>query len=106
MGSVISSVGYLFGKHWEALVDLVQDANIVIAGVALVVAAFFWWRWRRNAEIEDKQIVGVFGAVPSVLSGKSALRFSRYLHHRLTSQIDWNAFISNANLKIAKPVHA
>jgi membrane protein DedA with SNARE-associated domain len=46
--SVISSVGYLFGKHWEALVDLVQDANIVIAGAALVVAAFLWWRWRRN----------------------------------------------------------
>jgi len=25
--SVIASLGYLFGKHWEALVDLVQDAN-------------------------------------------------------------------------------
>jgi len=42
--SVIASVGYLFGKHWEALLDLVQDANLVIAAVAVILAALFWWR--------------------------------------------------------------
>ena len=46
--SVIASVGYLFGKHWEALLDLLQDANIAIAVVAVIVAAFFWWRRRRK----------------------------------------------------------
>jgi membrane-associated protein len=46
--SVIASVGYLFGKHWEALLDLLQDANIAIAVVAVIVAAFFWWRRSRK----------------------------------------------------------
>jgi membrane-associated protein len=46
--SVIASVGYLFGKHWDALVDLVQDANIAIAVVVVIVAALFWWRRRRK----------------------------------------------------------
>jgi LPXTG-motif cell wall-anchored protein len=41
-------VGYLFGKHWEALLDLLQDANIAIAVAVLVVVAFFWWRKRRK----------------------------------------------------------
>ena len=46
--SVIASVGYLFGKHWDALVDLVQDANIAVAIVVVVVCGFFWWKRRRN----------------------------------------------------------
>lgn len=45
---VISSVGYLFGKHWDALVDLVQDANLAVAMVFVVVCAFFWWKRRRS----------------------------------------------------------
>ena len=46
--TVIASVGYLFGKHWDALVDLVQDANIAVAIVVVVVCGFFWWKRRRN----------------------------------------------------------
>jgi membrane protein DedA with SNARE-associated domain len=46
--SVIASVGYLFGKHWEALVDLVQDANIAIAVVVVIGAVFIWWRRRKR----------------------------------------------------------
>jgi len=45
---VIASVGYLFGKHWDALVDLVQDANLAVAIVVVVVCVFFWWKRRRN----------------------------------------------------------
>jgi membrane-associated protein len=45
--SVIAGVGYLFGKHWEALLDLVQDANIIIAVLVVSIAAFFWWRRRK-----------------------------------------------------------
>ena len=45
--SVIASVGYLFGKHWEGLVDLVQDANLAIAVAVVIVVVFFWWRRRR-----------------------------------------------------------
>jgi membrane protein DedA with SNARE-associated domain len=46
--SVIASVGYLFGKHWEALVDLVQDANLAVAVVVVVIGAFFWWKRRKT----------------------------------------------------------
>jgi membrane protein DedA with SNARE-associated domain len=46
--TVIASVGYFFGKHWEGLVDLVEDANIAIAIVVIVFAAVFWWRRRRE----------------------------------------------------------
>ena len=46
--SVIAGVGYLFGKHWEALVDLVQDANLAVAVAVVIVVAFFWWRRRRT----------------------------------------------------------
>jgi len=38
--SVIASLGYLFGKHWEALVDLVQDANLAIAVVVVFWSGF------------------------------------------------------------------
>lgn len=46
--SVIAAVGYLFGKHWEALVDLVQDANLAIAIVVVIACALFWWKRRRS----------------------------------------------------------
>jgi membrane-associated protein len=46
--SVIASLGYLFGKHWEALVDLVQDANLAIAVVVVILVGFFWWRRRKR----------------------------------------------------------
>jgi membrane protein DedA with SNARE-associated domain len=44
--SVISLVGYHFGKHWDRLVHYIEKLNIGIAilvGVALVVL----WLWRR-----------------------------------------------------------
>lgn len=46
--SVIAGVGYLFGKHWEGLVDLVEDANLGVAIVVVVLAALIWWRRRRE----------------------------------------------------------
>jgi membrane protein DedA with SNARE-associated domain len=46
--SVIASVGYLFGKHWDALVDLLQDANLVVLIVVAVVCVFFWWKRRKR----------------------------------------------------------
>jgi len=49
--SVIAGVGYFFGKHWEGLVDLVEDANIAIAIVVVVFAAVFWWRRRREKKL-------------------------------------------------------
>ena len=44
--TVIASVGYLFGKHWEALIQVLRDANIAIAIVVVVLVGLYWWRRR------------------------------------------------------------
>lgn len=44
--TLIASVGYLFGKHWEALIQVLRDANIAIAIVVVVLVGLYWWRRR------------------------------------------------------------
>jgi len=46
--TTISSVGYLFGRHWERLQRGVKQFDLGIALLVLVAAAFFWWRGRRE----------------------------------------------------------
>lgn len=48
--SVISAVGYKFGKHWDRLVQFVKDLNIGVAvGVGVAIVLLWWWRRQRNA---------------------------------------------------------
>src|ERR1700730_18684071 len=44
--TVIASAGYLFGKHWNALLQVVRDANIAMVIAAAVLLGLFWWRKR------------------------------------------------------------
>jgi membrane-associated protein len=46
--TVISSAGYLSGKHWERLMRIVRDANLAVLGAAIVVVLLFWLRRRRS----------------------------------------------------------
>jgi membrane-associated protein len=46
--TVISFVGYKFGKHWDVLTAYVERFNLVIAIVAIVVLVIWLWRRRRN----------------------------------------------------------
>lgn len=46
--TVIASVGYLFGQHWERLERNVKRVDISIAVILLVGAAWWWWRSRRR----------------------------------------------------------
>ena len=47
--TVISFVGYKFGKHWDVLTDYVERFNLAIAVVIIVgVLAAWLWRRRRN----------------------------------------------------------
>jgi membrane-associated protein len=46
--TVISSAGYLFGRHWERLVKDLKMFDIAIAAVVLLSAAILWWRHRRK----------------------------------------------------------
>jgi membrane protein DedA with SNARE-associated domain len=47
--SVIASAGYLFGQHWEKLVDIMKNLNIAVFIAAAALIAFLWWRRRRKA---------------------------------------------------------
>jgi|SRR5436305_121791 membrane protein DedA with SNARE-associated domain len=46
--TVISSVGYLFGRHWNRLEEGLKRFDIVALVLVLLVAAFLWWRNRNN----------------------------------------------------------
>lgn len=46
--SVISSVGYFFGRHWDRLETAIKRVDVVVA-VAVVIVIFVWWR-RRSSE--------------------------------------------------------
>jgi len=49
--SVISAVGYKFGKHWDRLVQFVKDLNLGVAvGAGLLIVILWLWRRRRNAQ--------------------------------------------------------
>jgi membrane protein DedA with SNARE-associated domain len=45
--SVISSVGYFFGRHWDRLEREMKSFDLVIAIVVILIAALLWWRNRR-----------------------------------------------------------
>jgi len=47
--TVISSVGYLFGQHWQRLERGVRRLDAALAVLVLLGAAFWWWRNRRSA---------------------------------------------------------
>jgi len=47
--TAISVVGYLFGEHWERLQQGVKRVDLGVAILVLVVAAFIWWRNRRES---------------------------------------------------------
>ena len=48
--TVMAGAGYLFGQHWVSLQRDVKRIDIGIAIVALLAAAYFWWRGRRNGQ--------------------------------------------------------
>lgn len=49
--SVISSAGYFFGRHWDKLERGMKRFDIGVAIIVLVIAAFLWWRGRKESVI-------------------------------------------------------
>jgi membrane protein DedA with SNARE-associated domain len=47
--TLISSVGYFFGRHWDELARVMKGFNAAVLLVAVVLAVFFWWRQRRKS---------------------------------------------------------
>jgi membrane protein DedA with SNARE-associated domain len=52
--TVISIVGYIFGRHWDALLRLMSQFNVGIV-VAVVVVALIWYLWRKSQNVIDEQ---------------------------------------------------
>jgi len=50
--TAISTVGYLFGRHWERLERAVKRFDIGLAVLVLLAAVFWWWRSRRENKVE------------------------------------------------------
>src|SRR5438876_12308580 len=46
--TVISSVGYCFGRHWDELARIMKGFNLAVLLAAVLLAVFFWWRQRRK----------------------------------------------------------
>jgi membrane-associated protein len=46
--TTISGAGYLFGRHWERLVESIKRVDLAVAIFAVVLAAWLWWRNRRR----------------------------------------------------------
>ena len=46
--TVISSVGYFFGRHWDELARIMKGFNLAVLLAAVLLAVFFWWRQRRR----------------------------------------------------------
>jgi membrane protein DedA with SNARE-associated domain len=53
--SVISGVGYLFGRHWEKLVEIMKNVNVIVFVAAGIVVAILWWQRRRKAAASDRK---------------------------------------------------
>jgi membrane-associated protein len=45
--SIISCLGYLFGRHWDLLAAYLRRFDMAVALVVIVVVAIWWWRRRR-----------------------------------------------------------
>ena len=46
--TVISSVGYFFGRHWDELARIMRGFNLAVLLAAILLAVSFWWRQRRK----------------------------------------------------------
>lgn len=49
----IAGAGYLFGQHWRSLLRAMHRFNIAVLIVAVVVALFLWWKYRRHTPPEN-----------------------------------------------------
>ncbi len=52
--TVISSAGYLFGRHWKALLRVLKEVNVGVFIAFAVVILVLWW-WRRRVGDDEEQ---------------------------------------------------
>src|SRR5438270_2834204 len=47
---MISTVGYLFGRHWDLLLHYIKRADIAFTALAVLVVLWLCWRKRRRVQ--------------------------------------------------------
>ncbi len=52
--TVISTLGYIFGRHWGTLIRVIKEFNIVF-GFVVVALAILWYVWRRRKRVAETQ---------------------------------------------------
>lgn len=52
--TVISSIGYLFGRHWTALIRVIREFNIAIGVLVVLLVAGWWWR-KRTTRLRESE---------------------------------------------------
>ena len=48
--TVIATVGYVFGRHWERLLHIVKEFNITILVIGVIVVLLMLWRHRADKD--------------------------------------------------------
>ena len=48
--SVIATVGYLFGRHWDKLEHMMSRFNLAVV-FAVAILLFFWWKRRQRESV-------------------------------------------------------
>lgn len=61
--SVISGIGYVFGRNWDLLVHFVKRADLVIALIALAFVLIWWRRSKKRNEKEKENKSAASGEV-------------------------------------------
>jgi membrane protein DedA with SNARE-associated domain len=46
--TVISVVGYLFGRNWPLLMEVFGRFDVAVAAIVVALLIFLWWRKRRQ----------------------------------------------------------
>lgn len=44
--TVISSIGYIFGRHWDALIRTIKEFNLIVT-IGILAIAVVWYSWHR-----------------------------------------------------------
>ena len=51
--TTISTVGYLFGRHWDTLMRIFRRLDVAIAVLSAVIIFLFWRQYRKRRSEEN-----------------------------------------------------
>ncbi len=46
----VSSLGYLFGQHWEQLLPRFRNVNLALGALVVLFGVWLWWKYARGVD--------------------------------------------------------